>query len=351
MKKLLAIFSGSLAIVSAAWAAVVITLSVVGLDSIPKCSDGVSLVRVNIMNTDWPACFASPTKFEVKIYSISLVNDQGQEEPLYSNANPSYVDIVGNNFNPIRDLTTLPVGDYTKVKMVVGSTYRITVDEQVPNMDGSTSRIISYETGRPSNWKISNTGISMGGNPNLALVFPRNTNDSAEPLEFQHNAYIFSGQDMTLSEKLFYTSDSNDRNSSISQYGAYFFKSVWRLTNSTISSITHHLNLNTAGNSLDLWGSSNPYDNVGRATITMDLASNFVYTGNDGIIINWTWDLSKMFMFGMSSGSGTFGGAATTNRINLIALGPYSFDLSFTAVPKESSGLNEVEAVEVSNNL
>ena len=166
MKKLIKILLASLATIGTAWAAVVITLSVVGLDSIPRCSDGISLVRVSIMSTDWPACYASPTKFEVKIYSISLVNDQGQEESLYSNANPSYVDIVGNNFNPIRDLTTLPVGDYTKVKMVVGSTYRITVDEQVPNMDGSTSRIISYETGRPSNWSISNTGISMGGNPN-----------------------------------------------------------------------------------------------------------------------------------------------------------------------------------------
>jgi hypothetical protein len=144
---------------TALFAATVVTIdnSSGSLDEAPNCRNGMKLLTFSNLpgrssgafsSNSFYGCFANPTKFEVKIYSISLVDLSDNETVIYQTTNPSYVDIINNQFNPVRDLASLTPGTYKSIKLTLDYDYKITLDEQVASdSSGNVSRVITYPAG------------------------------------------------------------------------------------------------------------------------------------------------------------------------------------------------------------
>ena len=315
------------------------TLSV---EDVPRCSEGAGNARIEPMIGDnpWPGCFATPRSFEVKVYKILFIPTDSSLEPVvvYAEPNPQYVDIAGNNFNPLRDFSSLPDGKYSKIEMVIDSKYRISVDERIPNLDGSTTRVISYEQGynTPVQWTnpatsnvngLNNIDFSGGGKTDLKYIFPRlSDTDTTEAtkVEFLQRAFWLESTIVSI----------------VKYGGAYGEKAIWTFSNHpTIQKITHFLNLDANGNAITPNGS---YSGK-RATVTIDLASDFEYDSTKGVVVNWTWDIQKMFWLAFRSTGQA--GYQEKSDINMMTLGPYSFDIKLDIVEKKASGLDELESL------
>jgi hypothetical protein len=314
----------------------------VTVENVPQCSEGAGNARIEPMNSinPWPGCFVTPKSFEVKVYKILLIPSDSSLAPVvvYTESSPSYVDIASNNFNPLRDFSSLPDGKYSKIEMIVDSRYRISVDERIPNLDGSTSRVISYEQGynTPSLWTnpstsnangLNNIDFSGGGKTDLKYLFPRlSDTDATEAtkIEFLQRAFWLESSTVTIE----------------TFGGAYGEKAIWTFSNHpTIQKITHFLNLDANGNTLTPNGS---YSGK-RATVTIDLASDFEYDSTKGVVVNWTWDIQKMFWIAFKSTNQV--GYQEKSDINMMTLGPYSFDIKLDIVEKKASGLDELESL------
>lgn len=340
MKKKILTMGLSVAVLSAATAITVDFNNTVSVENVPRCIDGAGNARIEPMNSfnPWPGCFATPKSFEVKVYKILFIPADTSLAPVevYSESAPSYVDIAGNNFNPIRDFNSLPDGKYSKIEMVVDSKYRILVDEKIPNLDGSTSRVISYEQGynTPTQWTnpatgnvngLNNIDFSGGGKTDLKYIFPRlsdTDNAEATKVEFLQRAFWLESSIVSI----------------VKFGGAYGEKAIWTFTNHpTIKKITHFLNLDQNGNAITPNGSY-----LGkRATVTIELENDFDYDSSKGVVVSWTWDIQKMFWLAFKSTLQA--GYNEKSDINMMTLGPYSFDIKLDLVEKKASGLDLVE--------
>ena len=359
-KKIIAVLGAMVAF--GGFASVNVSNEVVSLNDLPACSVGSAKVYVKSMNTNWPTCYAAPKKFEVKIYQISLVDDSGNEVSLYNKQAPDYADLIGSNFNPIRDLKDIPSGRYTKIKMIVDTKYRVTIDENVPNLDGTTSRVITSESGRQArnsgSFKVKNTGMTMGGTPDLKYAIPRDDSSVAEALEIKHNAYVFSGGAMTISDFPYYSNNNSARDAAPFNYSQWGMTSTWdSASSSSIQTIKHSLNIDSAGAAVDLWthpldNSSNwyePYNEVSKATIELTLKQPLQYDADAGYVMTWSWDVAKMFVLGFvtleQTGSLRYNTYIAKSDINFFSLGPYEFSLDISKVTKQDSNLQEIEQI------
>ena len=360
------------------------------LEDAPNCSNGLKLLSFSNLpgrssgafdSNAFYGCFANPAKFQIKIYSISLVDAANNETVIYKNANPEYVDIINNQFNPVRDLTSLPLGTYKQVKLTIDTDYKLTVDENIASdTSGNVSRVISYPAGN-SYASVSNTGITGDGSATLRNIFRRDASGTAEPVTLRHIAFVTGGTNMTLSNvgwqyyysgggfgggtvgkdsrtgcyqipgvKTFCT-DSEIATLTRKDGNEYPLEATWDTTGSsqTIRRINHALNLDGNGGLLDYWYGYfdnyspwvTPSEQVKRSTITMDLQNNFVYDGTSGVIFDWRWITSKLLFLGIHAPSFNNGTRAT---IDIIGLGPFSMDLSISSVPNSTSGKLEIEA-------
>jgi hypothetical protein len=373
------------------------------LENAPNCSQGIKKLSPDpsfssiFSNGTFYGCFTNPKKFKIKIYDIALVDGSGNETSIYSNANPDYVDIIGNKHNPVRDLTALASGTYTKIKLVVDANYQILIDESIPSFNGTSSRVITKPSGKPSGWVVqsgynwitpfNNAGVTGNGNPNLKYVFPRDSSSTAEPMTFLHQAFLLGSTNMTLSNQgynLYYTPPGSSgggivgldsttncnfielagtrtdfctaaEKATLSRVttgtGQYPLQADWNTSGSstTISQITHSIDKDYNGNNLDYqvgydennqWIYS-PARNVGRSTITMTLTNPLVYDDTKGVVINWKWITKKLFFVGLYASDLDSGSSDT---VNFVGIGPYSLNLKITSVERKSSGKTEVEA-------
>ena len=371
------------------------------LDKTPNCSLGLKKMNndseikryySNGVFTDgnFYGCFANPKQFQVKIYSISLVDANGNETSLYNPTTPTYVDIINNRFNPVKDISSLTDGTtYTKVKMVVDSNYKIMIDEQVPRGGATTSRVITHgDTSNPSSvgasapahssWvtPLTNQGVTGNGSGNVRAFFARDASTTATLITFLHNGFMMGGQGISLSNvgfKVYRGSveqykdfvhncyfDWNDTNKTCnpssslttdsSQPSFYPMTADWDLSSSTgtITHITHAINQDASGNPLDFFGG--PDQNVqweqqanvkaGRATITMTLKTPFTYDASKGAIMRWKWLTNKLFFMGIWTND-----LGAQDTVSFIGLGPYGFDLSINAVTKKTSGFSDTTPI------
>ena len=373
------------------------------LENAPNCSQGIKKLSPDpsfssiFSNGTFYGCFTNPKKFKIKIYDIALVDSSGNETSIYSNANPDYVDIIGNKHNPVRDLTALASGTYTKIKLVVDANYQILIDESIPSFNGTSSRVITKPSGKPSGWVVqngynwitpfNNAGVTGNGNPNLKYVFPRDSSSTAEPMTFLHQAFLLGSTNMSLSNQgynLYYTPPGSSGGTNVgldtrtncyfhelggsrmdfctaseiatlsrvtTGTGQYPLQADWDTSGSstTISHITHAINKDYNGNELgnfvgydenNQWIYS-PERNVGRSTITMTLTDPLVYDDTKGVVLNWKWITKKLFFVGLYASDLDSG---TSDTVNFVGIGPYSLNLKVSSVERKSSGKNEVEA-------
>lgn len=397
-------FKSPLGVLSALFATALFAATVVTIDNssgpledAPNCSSGMKLLTFSNLpgrssgafsSNSFYGCFANPTKFEVKIYSISLVDLSDNETVIYQTTNPSYVDIISNQFNPVRDLASLTPGTYKSIKLTLDYDYKITLDEQVASdSSGNVSRVITYPAGNSNN-PVNNASVTGDGSGTLRQVFKRDANATAEAVTLRHISFLTGGTSMTLSNvgwQYYYTGGGGygggtvGRDTTTGCYqipgvrtfctaseiatlvrqdgNEYPYEATWNTSSSssTITSINHALNLDVNGNVLDHWygfldnydWSVTPSSKVKRSTITMALKNNFVYDGTSGVVFDWRWITAKLLFLGIHKPNFDNG---TRNTIDIIALGPYSMDLNITSVPKTNSGKAELEAITTSSS-
>lgn len=310
------------------------SLPVVSIDNAVKCSDGYSKVdlggslrfRSNGSDPTWPSCYASPSAFMVKIFSIKFVPADASLQPVvvYRNDSPDFVDLAAANTQILSNFDNLPSGTYKAIELVVDSAFKIKIDEQVPTLDGTTSRVITKVLSPEGVNFVNNTGLSninftMDGHPNIKHVLPRvdDTNVAAELIDFEQKAFWYQSDNIQITK---YGGDSSQRR-------AYGHKASWSVADHpVIGSIVHFLNLTDTGTPLDLDNSGFTYPKT-RGTITLNLKNNLNYNRDNGLLVDWKWDIRKMFWLGFLSESGS-------SPIKMITLGPYSFDLGFTEVSR-----------------
>lgn len=372
------------------------------LENAPKCSNGIKKITDDsailqyfsggiLRNGDFYGCFASPKEFHIKIYKISLMDDNGGEAVLFAPNTPEYVNILSKRFNPVRDVSNLSDGaTYTKVKIIVDAHYKVKIDEMIAsNTAGDSTRVISYDDGgSPPNGRtlpylnaltaLSVESITQNGSGNAPYFFRRDASTPASLTTFLHNGFLVGGSNMTLSQfgygytylgnsvakdynnncyvnltgsTINFCTDAEKSQLTRTEYPPlYPMQADWDLstTNKSISHVTHAINLDANGNPLDFFTGSDenysyartPKNLARRSTITLTLKNPYTYDASKGTVINWKWLTKNLFFLGMYR-SDFDSGAGVSNSIRLLGIGPYGIDLSISSVPKKSSGLSD----------
>lgn len=313
------------------------SLPTVSIDNAVKCSEGYSKVdlggslrfRSNVSDPTWPSCYASPSAFMVKIFSIKFIPSNSALAPVvvYRNDNPDFVDLAASDVSLLNNFDNLPSGSYSAIELVVDSAFKIKIDEPIPTLDGSSSRVISKVLAPEgvnfvNNIGLTNINFTMDGHPSIKHVLPRisDTATSAELIDFEQKAFWYQSDNIQITK---YGGDNSQRR-------AYGHKATWSVNDHpVIGSIVHFLNLDETGTPWDLDNSGFSYPKT-RGTITLNLKNNLNYNRDSGLMVDWKWDIRKMFWLGFLSESGS-------TPIKMITLGPYSFDLNFTEVTRASA--------------
>jgi hypothetical protein len=385
------------------------------LDSTPNCADGLKRIAPdpNAPVQAWSdnnsnsfyGCFTNPKKFLVKIYSVALIDNSGNEVSLLNDTNPAYLDIINNRFNPVRNFNGLSNGTtYNKVKMVIDANYQIEIDEQVASYGGSSTRIISDPNGVTSangwsipsgkNWitPVTNTGVTGDGRNQLASIFKRDNSAASGLVTFFHRGFLNGGSSMTLSNQGYSMYNDNlggngstdaVRNDVVgdSEYGCYFtdlrnvretfcgtsinnlqrrtsstgqypFQAEWSNVSSSVSNIKHSLDLDSNGNPLDYFVGgrmkvSNTIDytdapDANVARATITITLASPYTYDDTKGTLISWKWDTSKLFFIGFSRPHFI-ANSRDTVSLIGLGPYKMDLSITPVERAPANFNATE--------